>query len=241
MMTGKQLAGRLRAVRERISSACARCGREVQEVELMAVSKTHPPEAVEQALAAGLRRFGENRVQELAAKRPQVRADGAVWELIGPLQRNKARLALQAADRVQTVDRLALVQSLDRLCGELGRACCPVLLQVNVATDPAKHGCTEEDAPALLEAIQASAHLRAEGLMTIGSLSSDERVVRATFAGLRELRDRLERSGGLSLPVLSMGMTDDLEWAVLEGSTLLRVGTAIFGERGGGQASSHPS
>ncbi len=229
--SGEGLAGRLRAVRERIAAACARCGRTPEAIELMAVSKTHPPEAVAAALAAGLRRFGENRVQELAGKRPRVRADGAVWELIGPLQRNKARLALQCADRIQTVDRPALVETLDRLCGELGRAAYPVLLQVNVAEDPAKHGCLEQEAPALLEAVQRSAHLRAEGLMTIGAFSTDERVVRATFAGLRELRDRLARSSGLPLPVLSMGMTADLEWAVMEGSTLLRIGTAIFGER----------
>jgi pyridoxal phosphate enzyme (YggS family) len=219
----------LQAVNERISRACERGGRKLQEVKLMAVTKTHPAQAAEWALAAGLRHIGENRVQELADKRPRVA--GGCWELIGPLQTNKARLALAHADRIQTVDRPKLVAVLERLCGELGKREFPVLMQVNTGEDPAKHGCAVEQAGALADAIRQSAQLRLEGLMTIGELTDDERRVRATFARLRELRDRLAARTGLPLAELSMGMTGDLEWAIEEGSTLLRVGTALFGSR----------
>lgn len=231
MQQGEHFSDRLEAVRTRINTACAAHGRSPEEVVLMAVSKTRPPEAVREALAAGLRHIGENRVQEAAGKRRDGGLTDGFWELIGPLQSNKARLALEAVDRIQTVDRLKLVERLDRVCGEMGRAAFPVLLQANVAEDPAKHGCRAEDAPALAEAIQASAHLRLEGLMTIGELTLEEGRVRRTFARLRELRNHLALATGLPLPVLSMGMTGDLEWAIAEGSTLVRVGTALFGER----------
>jgi len=195
----------------------------------MAVTKTHPAAAAEWAIGAGLVHIGENRVQELAQKRPQI--GGGFWELIGPLQSNKARLALEHADRIQTVDRPKLVQVLDRLCGELGKQRFPVLMQVNTGRDPAKHGCEPEAAEALAEAIQRSRHLHFDGLMTIGEFTDDEQRVRATFALLRQLRDQLARRTGLPLSELSMGMTGDLEWAIEEGSTLLRVGTALFGSR----------
>ena len=197
----------------------------------MAVTKRHPVEAAEWALAAGLRHLGENRVQELAQKRPRVADERGQWELIGPLQRNKARLAVQHADRIQTVERAKLARALDRICGEEGRECLPVLMQVNVSGDPAKSGCSPEGAVALLEAISESTHLQLEGLMTIGELTDDEERIRATFRDLRELRDRLSKETGFALPVLSMGMTGDLEIAIEEGSTLIRVGTALFGER----------
>ena len=197
----------------------------------MAVTKTHPATAVEWALSAGLGTIGENRVQEAAGKRPEVRGPSGFWELIGPLQSNKARLALQAFDRIQTVDRPKLVNALDRLCGEMGIKAFPVLLQSNVGEDPAKSGCLTTNAPALAELIEASEHLRLEGLMTIGEFTSDEAIVRGTFVKLRQLRDTLEGTVGHKLPVLSMGMTGDLEWAIEEGSTLIRVGTALYGAR----------
>lgn len=221
----------LNQVNCRINDACQNCGRDPGEVKLMAVTKTHPAEAADWAVEAGLRHIGENRVQEAAAKRPEVRQAGGFWELIGPLQRNKARLALETVDRIQTVDRLKLVSALDRLCGEIGKESFPVLLQVNTAEDPAKHGCAIEEAEGLVEAIRSSEHLRLEGLMTIGELTEDPVRIRATFRRLRELRDRLERACGLKLPELSMGMTGDLELAIEEGSTLVRVGSALFGTR----------
>ncbi len=231
MNSEKQFLENLAHLRERIKSACDRCHRPVDEVELMAVTKTHPVQAARWAVAAGLERIGENRVQEAAQKRPQMAGPAGLWELIGPLQSNKARLALETVDRIQTVDRLKLVRVLDRLCGELGRDAFPVLLQVNVGEDPAKHGCRADEADRLVDAIRHSGHLKLEGLMTIGELTDDEKRIRATFARLRNLRDRLEHEWEIPLPVLSMGMTDDLELAIEEGSTLIRVGTALFGSR----------
>jgi pyridoxal phosphate enzyme (YggS family) len=198
----------------------------------MAVTKTLPAEAVEWAREAGIGTIGENRVQEAAGKRPLVRGSGGFWELIGPLQSNKARMALEAFDRIQTLDRLKLVRVLDRLCREQGREAYPVLLQANVGEDPAKSGCLADDAETLAEAVMESGNLHLQGLMTIGEFTTEEAVVRKTFSSLRGLRDRLEISCGTSLPVLSMGMTGDLEWAIEEGSTLIRVGTALFGARG---------
>ncbi|MCC5805166.1 MAG: YggS family pyridoxal phosphate-dependent enzyme [Opitutales bacterium] len=224
---------RFEETRSRIVEAAARAGRDAGEITLMAVTKTHGPEAVDAAAAADLRHIGENRVQEAAKKQSGVKAE-VYWELIGPLQSNKARLAAAHFDRVQTVDRAKIVRALDRACGELGRPVLPVLVQVNVSEDPRKAGVSVRDAPALAEAVSAAEHLRLEGLMTIPALDDDAEVARRAFAGLRDLRDRLAERLGMPLPVLSMGMTGDLETAVEEGSTLLRVGTALFGERGSG-------
>jgi pyridoxal phosphate enzyme (YggS family) len=231
MNSEKQFLISLNELRHRIKNACDRSLRSVDEVKLMAVTKTHPSVAVDLAVAAGLRYIGENRVQEAAGKRPQVRSGGGYWELIGPLQSNKARLAVETFDRIQTVDRLKLVTGLDRLCGELGKSAYPVLLQVNIGEDAAKSGCSADDAPALAEAILKAENLKLDGLMTIGEFSDKETVVRRTFSGLRKLKERLEANAGMSLPVLSMGMTHDLEWAIEEGSTLIRVGTALYGSR----------
>lgn len=217
-------------VRERMAAGCERSGRVLEEVTLMAVTKTLPALAAEYAAQAGLGHVGENRVQELAQKRPLCTAL-VKWELIGPLQSNKARVAVEVADRIQTLDREKIIGAVDRHCEEAGRACLPVLLQVNTAADPAKHGCEEAEAAHLAELIVGSRHLRLEGLMTIGELTTEEGRVRRTFVRLRELRDRLRAETGLPLPVLSMGMTGDLEWAIEEGSTLVRVGSALYGAR----------
>jgi pyridoxal phosphate enzyme (YggS family) len=232
MKLPEDFKNRTETVVTRIRHACSKCGRTPEEVTLMAVTKTHPVQAAQWALGAGLRHLGENRVQELATKEPQLADAAAFWELIGPLQSNKARLAVAHASRIQTVDRIKLVNVLDRICGELGKERYPILLQVNVGKDPAKHGCEAGQAAFLVDAIQESVHLQLDGLMTIGELTDDESRIRGTFSRLRELRERLSVSSGLRLPVLSMGMTDDLEWAIEEGSTLIRVGTALFGARG---------
>lgn len=232
MSTNKDFLIQLDSLVGRINGACTRAGREPSEVVLMAVTKTHPSSMVDWALDAGLRHIGENRVQEAAGKIPGVQNKTGYWELIGPLQSNKARLAVNSFSRIQTVDRIKLVNVLDRICSEEGRDKLAVLLQANVGEDPAKHGCSAEDAHALAEAIHSSKHLELEGLMTIGEFTDVESRVRRTFLRLRELRDSLERELGTKLPVLSMGMTGDLEWAIEEGSTLIRVGTALFGERG---------
>lgn len=217
------------AVISRIATACSRAGRPASDVSLLAVTKTFPAEAVDYAIRYGLTGVGENRVQEAAGKRPAVL--GTVrWELIGHLQSNKARLAFETFDRIQSVDRSSLIEALGRLATARGRVL-PVLLQVNAGNDPAKFGADPAAAPALLEAALAQPGLRVDGLMTIAPLSDDPSVAQRTFANLRTLRDRLSEQYRLPLRELSMGMSGDLEAAVSEGSTLVRVGSALFGPR----------
>ena len=217
------------AVRAQIASVCAQVGREPRGVTLLAVTKTHPPAAAEYAARYGLPAVGESRVQEGVEKK--ARCPAAIrWELIGHLQSNKARLAATQFDRIQSVDSPKLAELLDRAAGELGRRL-PVLLQVNAGEDPGKFGAAPADAPRLLEAALGRAHLQVDGLMTIAPLADDPDVARRCFARLRTERDRLAAQFGVPLPELSMGMTADLEPAVAEGSTLVRVGTALFGPR----------
>jgi pyridoxal phosphate enzyme (YggS family) len=216
-------------VQARIKSACEQAGRDPRTVNLLAVTKTHPATAAEYAGRYGLRAVGENRVQEGVEKRAQTRATVA-WELIGHLQSNKARLAVQHFDRIQSVDSIKLIGHLDRAAGELGKTL-PILLQVNAGQDPAKHGAEPAEAAPLLEAALAGRNLRVDGFMTIAPLSSDPDVARRTFFSLRELRDRLASQFSVSLPELSMGMSGDLTDAIAAGSTIVRVGTALFGTR----------
>lgn len=221
----------LDAVRLRIAEACQAAGRTPEEVQLLAVTKTHPVETMEVAWRAGLMRFGENRVQEAVPKMEGF-SHPAEWELIGHLQSNKARMAVEHFSRIQSVDRLKLVQVLDRLVGEGSvRAPFPILLQVNAGDDPAKFGCSVDEAEALLQRAMESGRLRIDGLMTIAPLDQDREVARRCFERLRILRDRLRSRSGLALETLSMGMTGDLEEAIAEGSTVVRVGSALFGSR----------
>jgi PLP dependent protein len=217
------------AVRSRIAAACALAHRDPAGVELLAVTKSHPAGAVDLAARYGLRAVGENRVQEGAEKRAQTSA-AIAWELIGHLQSNKARLAVRHFDRIQSADSERLLDILDRIAGEAGKTQA-VLLQVNAGLDPAKSGAEPDEAPRLLDAALAKANLRVDGLMTVAPLSDDPDVARRTFANLREIRDRLAAATGARLAELSMGMTGDLEAAVAEGSTIVRVGTALFGSR----------
>jgi PLP dependent protein len=212
-----------------IARACEGVGRDPAEVKLLAVTKTHGPWAVEYAAQFGLKSVGENRVQEAVDKQPQVEAT-VQWELIGHLQSNKARLAAAHFDRIQSVDSAKLLRRLDAGAAESERSL-GVLLQVNAGNDPAKFGAELEAAPALLEAALEMAHLRVDGLMTIAPLSEDPAVAQRTFANLRELRDRLASEFDVALPELSMGMSGDLEVAIAAGSTQVRVGTALFGQR----------
>lgn len=224
------------AVRAQIAAACAAAGRDPAAVELLAVTKTHPALAAGYAARYGLRAVGENRVQEGVEKRAQAGPDAAAlrWELIGHLQSNKARLAARHFDRVQSVDSEKLLSHLDRAAAECGRGL-PVLLQINAGRDPAKFGAELEDAPRLLDAALALPHLRVDGLMTIAPLGATpgetESIAARTFARLRALRDELAARTGAPLRELSMGMTGDLAAAVAAGSTLVRVGTALFGAR----------
>jgi len=229
MVTYPEFEQRAQAVLARIRAACAACGRDPGSVRLLPVTKTHPVDAALFAHRLGLRAVGENRVQEAAAKRPAAPAD-LRWELIGHLQSNKAKLAVATFDRVQSLDRADLAARLGRLADEAGKIL-PVLLQVNAGDDPAKFGCDLSDAPALLDAALAQPGLRVEGLMAIAPLSDDPEVARRAFDALRDCRDRLAAASGAPLPELSMGMSGDLEAAVAAGSTCLRVGSALFGER----------
>ncbi|MGA3006621.1 MAG: YggS family pyridoxal phosphate-dependent enzyme [Opitutaceae bacterium] len=222
-------ADRAGAVLAQIADACRASGRDPREVSLLAVTKTQPPAAADYAARYGLQAIGENRVQEAVEKKSLV-TESIAWELIGHLQSNKARLAAQHFDRVQSVDSEKLLDLLDRAAAELGRIL-PVLLEINAGIDPAKFGATPAAAPRLLETALAKKSLRVDGLMTVAPFSEDPAVARRTFAALRTLRDGLAQKFSAPLPVLSMGMSGDLAAAVAEGSTLVRVGTALFGAR----------
>jgi len=217
------------AVRARIARACEQAGRRPDTVELLAVTKFFPAQAVEFAARYGLRAVGENRVQEGVEKRAKTSA-AISWELIGHLQSNKARLAVKHFDRVQSVDSAKLLQVMDRAAAELGKTQA-VLLQVNSGHDPAKSGVEPDEAEALLMAALGHKNIRVDGLMAIAPLSDDPSVARRAFASLREIRDRLRSRSGSALAELSMGMSGDMEAAVQEGSTIVRVGTALFGGR----------
>ena len=229
----EEFARRADAIRAQVAAACAAAGRDAREVELLAVTKTHPAAAADYAARYGLRAVGENRVQEAIEKRAQTTAPVA-WELIGHLQSNKAKLAAQHFDRVQSVDSEKLLAHLDRAAGELGKIL-PVLLQINAGDDPAKFGADLADAPRLLESALAKKNLRIDGFMTIAPLGATPAETAAhaarTFANLRALRDDLAKKSGAPLRELSMGMTGDLAAAVATGSTMIRVGTALYGTR----------
>ncbi len=224
-------AARLAAVQARIARACASAGRDPATVGLLAVSKTHPAEAVRAAFAAGQRVFGENRVQELTAKAAALVDLPLAWHLIGSLQTNKVRDLLR-------VPGLALIHSLDRhkladVLQQQATAPLAVLLQVHATDEETKHGCPPDAAPALVEhVLRACPQLTLRGVMAMGPLDGDPAPV---FARVARLRDELRERSGLPLPVLSLGMSGDLEAAIAAGSTLVRVGTAVFGERGGAQ------
>ncbi len=219
---------RLEAVQEAISLAAKRAGRDPAEVELLAVSKTHPADAVREAIRAGVTHFGENKVQEARGKIEEV--GRGVWHLIGHLQTNKAKDAVRLFDSIDSVDRLELVEELNHRADAMGKTQ-NVLLQVNIARESTKFGCTPETARELAKSINARPRLCLRGLMAIAPYTPEPEKSRPHFAALRELRDRLQIETDLQLPVLSMGMSGDFAVAIEEGSTCVRIGTALFGER----------
>lgn len=229
MITFEDFKANTDHVLARMADACQAAKRSPSEVQLLAVTKTHPAEATEYVARYGLKAVGENRVQEAIDKKALSPAS-LRWELIGHLQSNKAKLAAEYFDRVQSVDSVKLISLLDRAASERGRSLA-ILLQINAGRDPAKFGAEIEDAPRLLEAALACKFLRVEGLMTIAPLSNDPAVAQRTFATLRELRDQYASQFGVPLRELSMGMTSDLTAAIEAGSTQVRVGTALFGQR----------
>jgi len=232
----EELPARLTAVRARIAAACARGGRSPDDVVLVGVSKTHPAAAVTAALRAGLRVFGENRVQEAVAKSREVEA-GPEWHLIGPLQSNKVRLALELFRTIHSIDRPGIAAALDREAGTRDLRLTG-FLEVNVGGEASKHGFLPADLAAAARPLADLEHLRIAGLMAIPPQSEDPEDSRRWFIRLRELRDELAARPEWSARWkgsdgwLSMGMSHDFEVAVEEGATHVRVGTALFGSRG---------
>ena len=224
------IAANLAHVRERIARAADRAGRRANEIALVAVSKTFPAEAIRVAHELGLREFGENRVQEFDAKHAKLADLDATWHLIGHLQSNKAKRAAQLFSRVDSVDSPTLAQKLELAADDREKRL-PVLIEVHLGDEATKSGVAEADLPALAEGISMLAHLDLHGLMTVPPYSEDPERVRPYFRRLRELRDELSRRLGRPLPTLSMGMSHDFEVAIEEGSTEIRVGTALFGQR----------
>jgi pyridoxal phosphate enzyme (YggS family) len=231
------LSARAEEVLGRIEAAARRAGRAPSEVTLVAVSKTHTAALVRVAADAGLRDFGENRVQEAEGKIAELKplARGLRWHLIGHLQPNKARRAVRLFDLIHTVDSAALVTRLERICAEEGRDALDVLVQVDLAGEETKSGVTEDELPAVFDALRGCARVRCRGLMLLPPFREDAELVRPFFRRLRALRDEWRGRGafGDGAGELSMGMSHDFEVAVEEGATLVRVGTSLFGARGG--------
>jgi pyridoxal phosphate enzyme (YggS family) len=219
----------LSVVQARVALACEVSGRLENTVSLLPVTKNHPVEAINYALRCGLKAVGENRVQEASDKRSSYN-DQLRWELIGHLQSNKAQDAVAIFDRIQSVDSLKLLRRLDRFAGEQDKMLA-ILLQCNTGNDPNKYGFGVEELAPVLEVALKMPNLQVDGLMTIAPLDDDPDVASAAFNSLRVLRDGLSERFAVPLPELSMGMTGDLELAIAAGSTQIRVGTALYGER----------
>lgn len=223
------IARNIDEIRGRIAEAANRAGRDGGDITLVAVSKTFPPEAIRAADAAGLRHFGENRIQERESKRDLLADLDATWHLIGHLQSNKVRRAVQLFDRIDSMDSIALAQRIDRAAAE-GNKRLGVLIEVHMG-EATKTGVAESDLPALAESFAALKNLDLQGLMTVPPYSDDPETARPYFARLRASRDETARSIGQPLPILSMGMSHDFEIAIAEGATEVRIGTALFGRR----------
>lgn len=228
------LAARFAHVRAQIVAAAQGCDRAPDDVKLIAISKTHPSAAVKELLDLGARDIGENRVQEAESKIAAVGRDQARWHLVGHLQANKARRAVDLFDVVHSLDSIDLARRLDRLCDEKQRESLSVLIQVDLGHEETKSGIEEADLGQLAETIESLPRLQLIGLMTLPPFFENPEHGRPFFQRLRELRDELARRGvfGDRKGELSMGMTHDFAVAIEEGATMVRIGTAIFGERG---------
>jgi pyridoxal phosphate enzyme (YggS family) len=224
-----EIAENLDRVREQIAQAAAKAGRAADDIELVAITKTHPADKVREAIEAGQTLFGESRVQEARAKIPELPSN-LRWHFVGHLQKNKIRHALPLFEMIHSVDSLGLAQEVNRIAEEEGMH--PrILLEVNVAGEGSKFGFAPDKLREQMEEVLALPRLSILGLMTIPPLAEEVKVSRKYFVQLRELRDRLQTEFRVDLAHLSMGMTQDYPIAVEEGATLVRVGTAIFGER----------
>jgi pyridoxal phosphate enzyme (YggS family) len=231
------LHDRFADVRTRIETAARAGGRSSAEITLVAITKTHPAETLQAALALGMQDLGENRVQEAEEKISELGRDAARWHLVGHLQTNKARRAISLFDVIHSLDSAALAERLDRMCVEENRQSLDVLVQVDLGGEAAKSGIEAAQLPNLLAALQDCPHLRLTGLMTLPPYFENPDCSRPFFKTLRELRDELAAQGHFGSGSnsvkgeLSMGMSHDFEVAIEEGATMIRVGTALFGER----------
>jgi pyridoxal phosphate enzyme (YggS family) len=229
----QSLSERFANVRGRVETAARKAGRASEDIILIAISKTHPTETLKAGLDLGISDFGENRVQEAEGKIFGLGRKAARWHLVGHLQTNKARRAVDLFDIIHSLDSVSLAQRLDRLCTEADRAELQVLIQVDLAGEETKSGVAERELPKLLETLAGLQRVRLIGLMTLPPFFEDPESARPYFKTLRTLRDDLQTQGhfGAGPGELSMGMSHDFEIAIEEGATMLRVGTAIFGER----------
>jgi pyridoxal phosphate enzyme (YggS family) len=223
------LLDRLTAIRDRLHRAASRANRDPASIELMAVSKTFPVEAIQEAVDAGQTLFGENRVQEILTKAPLL-PQHLRWHLIGPLQSNKIRKILPHVELIQSVHSLDIARHIHRIATELNLR--PrILLEINIAAETTKHGFSPDEINTQIDDLLALDHLQIQGLMAIPPFEENPEATRPHFTALRHLRDHLQTRSHFPLPTLSMGMSHDFEIAIEEGSTLIRVGTAIFGGR----------
>jgi len=223
------MAERIAGVRERMARAAEKSRRNPEDILLMAVSKNHGPDAVREAVDCGITLFGENRVQEAASKIPE--CPGRIsWNLIGHLQRNKVRYAVELFEGVHSIDSWRLLEALNKACDDSGHRL-NALLEVNVSGESVKFGFKPEEVPEVLKNAASFPRIDITGLMTIPPLAEDPEKTRPHFRALRTYRDQWQEQTGIPLPTLSMGMSHDLEIAIEEGSHMIRVGTAIFGPR----------
>lgn len=227
------LAVNLNSIRERIANAANRVGRDPSDVKLVAVSKTHPVETLRNAMAAGATVFGENKVQEGESKILKIGREGVEWHLIGHLQSNKARKAVQHFDVIQSVDSIELAERLERICIDENRDELSIFVQVDLAGEETKSGIPDRELPRLVEYLKTCERLRFNGLMVLPPFFDDAEATRTFFSRLRVIRDELASKNAFSSGngELSMGMSHDFEIAIEEGATVVRVGTAIFGNR----------
>ena len=226
------ISANLDVLKERIRQACNRSGRDPAEVALVAVSKTFPPDALREAIRAGVADLGENYVQELLGKREALAGEQVRWHFIGHLQSNKVKYIVPWVHLIHAVDDLSLAREIDRRAAKAERIA-EILVEVNTTAEGSKFGVRPEEAEAFVRNLSVFEHLRVDGLMTIGPFLPDPEGSRPMFRTLRTLRDRIAETGQQNAPIrhLSMGMTGDFEVAIDEGATIIRVGTAIFGSR----------
>lgn len=231
----------IKKVRERIADAALKCGRKPDEILLMGVTKTRTVDEIEEALNYNsltlkdglyLDLIGENRVQEAMEKKSKLNIENLKLNLIGHLQANKARKAVEIFDMIQSIDSPEIAERVDKISLEFGKIM-PVLIEINTSGEASKTGVNPEKFYELLDNVLKLKNLRLEGLMTVGPISDDEKIIRSSFAMLRKFAEEARSRSGLELKILSMGMSDDFEYAVMEGSTQVRIGSLIFGSRSG--------